>query len=267
MEIRRFYSDDMDWLDETFTLWGDEFLHMTKVLRYKVGYKAIVFSNTGQEFLCRVDEIRKDCVILAIEKMRYIETKKIHMTLYAGLLKNNKLDLVVQKAVELGVDRIIPFTSANCAETQFSVDRARKIALEAAKQCGAVYLSKVTEPKTFDGVLNDVSERHIELSAMTKSCYMYDDIFFAYENEEKNRFSSYGKHGNQVALIIGPEGGFTPEEAEKMKTAGAKAVTLGKRILRAETASIVGSALLLDAFGEFDFDEQIDQRSRRNWID
>lgn len=240
MEIRRFFVDSSDICNNVVTLTGDEFSHMVKVLRYKVGFKAVVCANDGIERLCTVKEIEKDFATLIIEQETVQDVKNAHVTLFAGLLKNNKLDFVVQKSVELGVDEIIPFTSHNCAETKFSKDRAEKIALEAAKQCGSAYLSKVGALENFD-----------EIIARFKD---FDTVLFAYENEKKNRIKDCRIDGKNVALVVGPEGGFTPDETEKAKECGATIVTLGRRILRAETASIVSCALLLDHLGELDYE-------------
>ena len=240
MEIRRFFVEPSD-INGTFvTLTGDEFLHMVKVLRYKVGFKAIVCANDGVERLCTVKEIGKDFATLVIDKETAVDVKKAHVTLFAGLLKNNKLDFVFQKAVELGVDKIVPFVSANCAETKFSQDRAEKIALEAAKQCGSAYLSKVGALENFDAVLSSFKD--------------FDTVLFAYENEKKNRIKDCLYKGKNIALVVGPEGGFTQEETDKAKECGATIITLGRRILRAETASIVSCALLLDHLGELDYE-------------
>ncbi len=238
MEIRRFFVSRCDIADGAVTICGDEFLHMTKVLRYRVGYKAVVCANDGVEHTCTVKEIGRDYARLTIDCSKVVDKKGVSITLYAGLLKNNKLDFVIQKAVELGVDRIIPFTSANCAETKFSVDRANKIALEAAKQCGSAYLSRVDELISID-----------EMAAQLKN---YDSVLFAYEGERKLKLSDALCEGKHIALIVGPEGGFQPDEAENIINAGASSVTLGRRILRAETASIIFCALVLNGLGELD---------------
>lgn len=240
MEIRRFFVDSSDICNGVVTLAGDEFSHMVKVLRYKVGFKAVVCANDGIERLCTVKEIGKDFATLIIEQETVQDVKNAHVTLFAGLLKNNKLDFVVQKSVELGVDEIIPFTSHNCAETKFAKDRAEKIALEAAKQCGSAYLSKVGSLENFEEVLARFKD--------------FDTVLFTYENEKKNRIKDCRIDGKNVALVVGPEGGFTPDETKKAKECGATIVTLGRRILRAETASIVSCALLLDHLGELDYE-------------
>lgn len=240
MEIRRFFVSPSDISDGVITVSGDEFLHMTKVLRYKAGYRATVCANDGIEHACTVMEICKDFAKLRIDESRSRDTKNVNITLYAGLLKNSKLDFAIQKAVELGVDRVVPFTSANCAETKFSKDRANKIALEAAKQCGSVYLSEVGELVDIESVIEDIKS--------------YDGVLFAYEFEKQNKIADNLPKGKRIALIVGPEGGFLQGEAERIINAGAKAVTLGKRILRAETASIILSALVLNGLGELSYE-------------
>ncbi len=240
MEIRRFFVDKKDIVDGKITLTGDEFYHMTKVLRYKVGYKAVILANDGIERHSVVEEIGKDSAILAVENEVIADRKNAIITLYAGLLKNNKLDFVVQKGVELGVDNIVPFISQNSAETKFNSERANKIALESAKQCGSVYLSKVDDLVDYDKVIDDFK--------------CYDKVIFAYENEKTNRIVDAVKGAKNLAIVVGPEGGFTPEETERAIENGATVVTLGRRILRAETASIVSATLALESLGELDYD-------------
>lgn len=241
MEIRRFFVNPHDvCANGDVVVRGDEFAHMTKVLRYKVGFKAIVCANDGIERFCTISSIDKDKAILTIDEQKVQDKKNVRVTLFAGLLKNNKLDFAIQKAVELGIDEVIPFLSHNTAETKFSVERANKIALEAAKQCGSAYLTEVKDVCDFDDVIDSLKN--------------FDNVLFAYENEKKNRIKDCDLSGRNIALIIGAEGGFTEDEASNAHKSGAQIVTLGRRILRAETASIVASALLLDALGEFDYD-------------
>lgn len=239
MEIRRFFVKPSDISGNEVVLSGDEFLHMAKVLRYKLGFKAVILANDGVERLCRVTKIARDFATLEIEKETVVDKKSVELTLFAGLLKNNKLDFAIQKAVELGVDKIVPFTSKNTAETKFNVDRANRIALEAAKQCGSAYLSEVGELKTLSDVAGELSR--------------FDAAYVAYENEKERAFSSVKKE-KRLALIIGPEGGFDEQEIELLKDAGAISVTLGRRVLRAETASVVGCALMLYSTGELDYE-------------
>ncbi len=259
MEIRRFFASPNDLSDDKIVLYGDEFLHMTKVLRYKSGFLATVCLNDGCERLCRVDNILKDKVLLSVLECKSVDKKNICLDLYAGLLKNQKLDFAVQKGVELGVDSITPFVSQNTAENKFNADRSRKIVLESAKQCGSAYLTQI--------------EELIEFDCMLKKFNDYDLVLFSYECEKYNTLAQaisdfLAKSKNnpitkqkskdditiKVALVVGSEGGFTASEVEAAKNEGAKIVTLGKRVLRAETADIVAAALTLFAFGELDYD-------------
>lgn len=240
MEIRRFFVTPDKIVDNEIIVDGDEFQHMTKVLRYKVGFKAIVCANDGYEHSCTITKLDRNQATLKIDESKLIDKKNIKLVLFAGLLKNNKLDLVVQKSVELGVDTVIPFTSAYCDESKFRLDRAQTIAKDAAKQCGTTYLTNVEDLISFDEVVKRVST--------------FDTVLFAYENEINNSINKIDIVGKNIAIIVGPEGGFKVEELKAIKDAGAKVITLGKRILRAETASIVLSTLVLNKLGELDYD-------------
>lgn len=241
MEIRRFFVEPKAINGNLVRVTGEEFLHMTKVLRYKLGYQAIVCCDDGKERLCTVRIIGKDFAELTIDDVKTVDSKRVKFTLFAGLLKNNKLDFTIQKCVELGVDEVIPFTSANTAETKFNAERGNKIVVESAKQCGSAYLTKIGEICTLDKVFSTFKK--------------FDKVIFAYEGEKSHKIKDvdFGDC-KKIALVVGAEGGFTPEEAETAAKKGAEVVTLGKRILRAETAGIVASALTLDALGELDYD-------------
>lgn len=241
MEIRRFFVSKRDIADKIVTLTGDEFLHMTKVLRYKVGYKAIVCANDGIERLCTVSEIAKDSAILIVDEEKIVDSKRSRVTLCAGILKNNKLDFVIQKCIELGVDKIIPFTSSNTVENKFNRERAEKIAVESAKQCGSIYISEIGDLTTFDEIVKTFGD--------------YDQVVFAYEFEKNTKIDDIDlKRGDNVLLVVGAEGGFTSDEAKVAIYNGAKTITLGRRIMRAETASIVLSAFALNKLGELDYE-------------
>ena len=153
----------------------------------------------------------------------------------------NYVDFAVQKAVELGVSRIVPYLSKNCVsrpdKTDKKVERWRKIASEAAKQCGRGRLPEVTAVVPVQQAIEQAAESETAL--------------FFYENEKKT-----GLHdalssgvGSTVSLMVGPEGGFDPAEAEAAVNAGLRSVSLGTRILRCETAPIAALAAVLYAGG------------------
>ena len=242
MEPRRFFvRPEAVSADGLITVSGTEAEHMIRVLRMKVGYKAVILTGDGYERLSTVVRVTRGEVLLREESVTRADRRSVSLTLFAGNLKNGNLDLVVRKAVELGVDRIVPFVSARTDEKKFNRERAERIALEAAKQCGALFLSEVEEQISFKEVLDRVKN--------------YDKTWFCYENETRSPLAKIAREqGRSFALIVGSEGGFTDEEAAAAVAAGAKSVTLGRRILRAETADIVASAFALGALGELDHD-------------
>lgn len=242
MEPRRFFvRPEAVSADGLITVSGTEAEHMIRVLRMKEGYKAVILTGDGCERLSTVVRVTRGEVLLREESVTRADRRSVSLTLFAGNLKNGNLDLVVRKAVELGVDRIVPFVSARTDEKKFNRERAERIALEAAKQCGALFLSEVEEQISFKEVLDRVKN--------------YDKAWFCYENETRSPLAKIAREeGRSFALIVGSEGGFTDEEAAAAVAAGAKSVTLGRRILRAETADIVASAFALGALGELDHD-------------
>lgn len=240
MEIKRFFVDPNFVKDGKVYVEGSTYKHLALVLRAKVGYKVIICVNDGKELNCTIESISKDNAILNIDSEKIADARKVGVTLYAALLKNSKLDYVIQKAVELGVKDFVPFTSKRTVETKFNIERARTIALESAQQCGSSFLTNIHEPISFDNLLTKLNNHEISI--------------LAYEDENKATISFVLKEETDIALVVGPEGGFETEEVESVKKMGAKVVTLGKRILRADTASIVFSALVLNARGELDYD-------------
>ncbi len=226
MELRRFYVRPEDIEGDVITVSGNEYRHMTGVLRFKVGYQAIVCDNTGIDYWAIVEHIDKSAATL-----RIIERKKNNaelpytLRLCCGLIKGEKLEIEVQKAVEIGVHQIQPFISRYTAEQDVRQDRLERIVLEACKQCGRAVLPRVMPIARFE----DIFESNAR-------------YYMAYEKEDKHLLRDVvaKPHSQEtVALVIGSEGGFSPEEVQMALSAGATTFSLGKRILRAETAAIV----------------------------
>ena len=138
MDIKRFYVNADDITDNVVTILGDEFWHLTKVLRYKTGYQIIVCNNQdGKDYLCKITLIDKDYAQAIVQDIVDNECKtKVNVTLFQALPKGDKADLIVQKAVELGVQDIYFFNSSFVSEAKFNLDRLNKINVEACKQCG-----------------------------------------------------------------------------------------------------------------------------------
>lgn len=238
MEIRRFFIDNSKAYDNYITIDGEEFNHMVKVLRYKVGYELIVCLNDGLDYRCTICSMDKKSAKARID---YVEKNEavpnVDIRLYQAIPKGDKLDFITQKCVELGVSSINPFTSQFTNETKFKQDRLEKIALEACKQCGRAKLPTISNLMSFDQMLETLDS---------------DIIIMPYEHAQVGKISRIKglKQAKSISIIIGSEGGFSEEEVQKAKKKGAKIVSLGKRILRCETAAIVAQTLVMYELGE-----------------
>lgn len=211
--------------------------HLKNVFRVKIGEKVRAVDGK-KEYFCVVREIEKKSIILDIEEIledRY--SHKIEIDAGIGILKNDKMDLTIQKLTELGINKIIPIsTKRGVVKINEKKDKWDLIVREALKQCQGVKPTKIDEVAKI---------KDIELEK-------YDMIIVPYECEEeytlKNLLKNKENLPQKVLYIIGPEGGFELEEIEYLKSKGANIVTLGKRILRAETASIVVGGILINEF-------------------
>ena len=239
MEIKRFFVNSADIVGDTAQINGEEFYHLTTVLRHKVGYKIVVCCSDDFDYNATITEIKKDRAICKIDsRIPNCCKPKTNIHLFQAVIKNAKLDIVIQKAIERGVKSITLFFSQNTNETNVNIDRLNKIAKEASKQCGRADLVKVEGIISFDEMLKRISE--------------FKNIIIPYEYEKENNFGDLDlQPTSDYALIIGSEGGFDSKEVDKVKECGGKSVTLGNRILRAETASIVATSLLMYELGEF----------------
>lgn len=211
---------------------------MRRVLRLRSGDQAIVLDGSGKEYVVRLT-ISAEAVEGTIEHEQENTTEPpIQLTLYQGLLKGAKFELVLQKCTELGVARFVPVNTARSVAAEpgeARLHRFEAIVREAAEQSGRGRIPQVGAPETFGSALR---------MAMANG-----PSIMLYEEEEDRRLTDVpilAATPREISVFVGPEGGFAPEEADAAVGAGAELVTLGPRILRAETAAIAGTALLLD---------------------
>ena len=233
MDIRRFFIDAADVRDGEAVIGGDEFVHLTKVLRYKAGYKLIACPGDGSELDCTLISVGADHAIAKIDAVRRGEAElPYRVTLFQALPKGDKLSFIVQKCVELGVSEVVPFLSERTEETKYNRERMSRVAVEACKQCGRCARCDVGGLTDFDGVLGRFND--------------FDLVIMPYEDARVGRIGDVPglKEARSIALVIGSEGGFAPDEAKRALEIGAKMVTLGRRILRCETAGLVALALI-----------------------
>lgn len=224
------------------TLHGEDAHHAGRVLRLRPGEAVTLCDGAGTDHDCVVETVEKEAVVCRVQRSHPAETEpKQHLTLCMALPKGDKMDFIVQKAVELGVHEIVPYLSKNCVsrpdKTEKKVERWQRIAVEAAKQCGRGFLPKVCAVVT--------TAQAVERAAQCETA-----LFF-YENERETglRDALESGVGRTVSLMIGPEGGFAPEEVEMAAQAGLRSVSLGTRILRCETAPVAALVAVLYAGG------------------
>ena len=251
MTRRRFYAppNAFDITHNTVTLIGDEARHLREVLRLKPGDEVHVFNGEGKEFLGRIDESRRDTAHLQI--IREVEPARpespLRLTLVLALLKGDKFDLVVQKATELGVSRIVPVITKHAdvrlrdeSDAAKRVTRWQRIAMEAAKQSGRAVVPEVSSVITFASLIETMGKEGC-------SCLMFSERDGQSLMQIKK---SIAADANVITALVGSEGGWSDEEIARAQTAGWAVVTLGGRTLRAETAGIAVIALLQHIFGD-----------------
>lgn len=251
MTRRRFYAPPESFSPDraTVTLSGDETRHLRDVLRLRGGDKIYVFDGAGNEFHCEVQKISRNSLQAGVidPVSPACPESPLDLTLAAALLKGEKFDLIVQKATELGVTRIVPIVTARAdvklksdSDAERKIARWQRIALEAAKQCGRARLIEIQQPRTAFELIEAATDGE-------GSHWMFAERGGA--SLDKTLQDSTAPPGKLTALV-GSEGGWTGEEISQAFDAGWKIVTLGGRILRAETAAIVVATLLQHRFGD-----------------
>lgn len=239
MTRRRFHAPPNAFTQTTITLAADEARHLRDVLRLKPGDEVYVFDGLGHEFRATVSNVRRDVAELRIESEVEPAKPESHLQLNLGvaLLKGEKFDLVVQKATELGVTKITPLITRyadihlrDASDATKRVTRWQRIALEAAKQSGRAFVPEISLPVALEKV--DVAGIGVMFS----------------ERDGEALESLQGT--SAITALVGSEGGWADEEIETARARGFHVVTLGGRILRAETAAIAVTVLLQHRFGD-----------------
>ena len=232
--------------DHIITISGEDARHISKSLRMQVGKKVDVSDFSGFIYYCEIKEFTSDSVILKIiEKKPCKSEPSVSVRIFQALPKGDKLDTVIQKCTELGAYDFTPVLTSRCISRPDEksaikkCERWQKISAEAAKQCGRGIIPGVNQMLNFEMALREMSECTLSLM-----CYECEDSYSIgkciSDNLEKLSENS------SVSIFIGPEGGISPDEAEKAKNMGVITVGLGKRILRTETAPLFAlSAVML----------------------
>jgi 16S rRNA (uracil1498-N3)-methyltransferase len=255
MTRRRFYAPPSAFSSNRTQarLGAEEARHLRDVLRLQRGDHVFVFDGEGHEFNCTVTELRRDFAELSV--VAEIEPAKpesaLDLCLGLALLKGEKFDLVVQKATELGVTRIVPLITERAdirlrdlKDAEKRVARWQRITQEAAKQSGRATVPEVAEPLAFEsfikGEFDGLRVMFSEREGATLGTIGAGELLGAIDAREFHA----------VTALVGSEGGWTDAELASARAAGWQIVTLGGRVLRAETAAIVITALLQNLFGD-----------------
>ena len=223
---------------------GPDWNHAANVLRVRPGEQVLLSAGEDWDYLCTVREVDRagQRVLLSVlEENRDTRELPVKISLYQGLPKSDKMELIIQKAVELGAARVIPVETARCVvkldrkKAESKRSRWQAISESAAKQSGRSMIPEVAMPMPFAAALKEAADSDIRL--------------IPYENaegmERTRRILESVVPGQKIAVFIGPEGGFEETEIRQAEEAGFEAVTLGKRILRTETAGFVVLSLLM----------------------
>ena len=248
MSRRRFYapSEAFNSHAQTVRLAADEARHLREVLRLKPGDEVYVFNGEGKEFQCTIDSSRRDAAILNLitEVPAARPESPLQLTLAVALLKSDKFDLVVQKATELGVVRVVPVLTKLAdiklkdeSDAHKRVLRWRRIALEAAKQSGRALIPEIVELVSFPELIQSQASG-------------VNVLFAERDGQSLESLAHNVVTDASLTALVGSEGGWTDSEIETAKKAGWKVITLGGRTLRAETAAIAVTTLLQHIFGD-----------------
>lgn len=221
---------------------GSDVNHMKNVLRMRQGEELMVSDGNNLQYLCRVEEYTQGQAVLTVERKEAVDTElPSRIYLFQGLPKQEKMELIVQKAVELGACGIIPVETRRAVvrldakKKEKKVQRWQQIAESAAKQAGRGYIPRVEPVMSYEEALERAKELEVRLIPYELAEGM----------EGTRRILSGIRPGESVGILIGPEGGFEKSEVELASKAGFLPITLGKRILRTETAGLAVLSVLM----------------------
>lgn len=240
--MAKFFVDKNNVKESTIRITdADDRKHMTKVLRLGVGDTVSISDTVQFEYTAEIAEITKDYIDARIvDKQKFVREPELKLTLFQGIPKQGKMETIIQKTVELGVYSIVPvFTDRTIVidhgNFRKKIERWQKVADEAVKQCKRGIIPQIQKDITFREMLGKLAE--------------YDLIIFPYENEEERTIKDYLRgiveNPRTAAVIIGPEGGFSDQEAEVLLEMGVQSVSLGRTVLRTETAGMAAIAMTM----------------------
>jgi len=242
MRLTRVYVEAPVIPGKSLVVEGTAANHITRVLRLRSGDALTIFDGTGGEFGARIEEFRKESVIVSVEEHRELDRESpLSLTLAQGISRGERMDWIIQKATELGASRILPvFTKRSVVrldekQAERKLQHWRGITVAACEQCGRNRIPELTAPVDFFDVLTPDTSGNTRLLLSPAGDLRIDDL------EDV---------GTGITVLIGPEGGLDDVEHEEALRKGFKAVRLGPRVLRTETAAIAALTIIQRYFGD-----------------
>lgn len=235
----KFFIDKNEISRGQVRLSGEDEKHIKTVLRAREGEEVTLCDGEGMDYLCRIASLERGVLLDVLSKAPCETEPRTKLTLYQGLPKADKMEWIIQKCVEIGIDRIVPVATERAIvkldkKEGKKLERWQKIAEAAAKQSGR-------------GKVPEVSQRVLKFAEALEDAAGLDGAAIPYEKETVRGLRQFasGFSGTSAGIFIGPEGGFSENEVALAREKGVLPVTLGKRILRTETAGMVAAAILL----------------------
>lgn len=239
----RFYISEEQVIGNQITITGSDVNHICNVLRMETGDWVVACNGQGKDYVSRIFSMGREKVVLQVEKVQETGTElPAKITLFQGIPKKDKMEFIIQKAVELGVSRIVPVFTKRCVvkladgnKTAKKLERWQAIAESAAKQCDRGIIPLVHAPVML--------EEAFDMAKLLE----YNMIPYELQDgiNQSREIVAAACRESSVGIFIGPEGGFVAEEVKKAMEAGIRPITLGKRILRTETAGMALLAIMM----------------------
>lgn len=242
--MHRFYVPPERCRGSALQLDGREAHHALHVLRIKPGESVIVLDGTGNEFLCEIAEYSRNAVALRVKQRSVVPPPPCQITLLQAIPRGKIIEAIIQKSVELGAHRVVPLLTERVVthldenERMVKWEKWQQIAIEAIKQCGAAWLPEIEAPLTLTRFFSRKERYDLSLvGSLQRERRQPHECFQEFR-------SKHGRPPQSVAVWIGPEGDFTPEELKTIAASGGFPISLGRWILRVETAAIYCLSIL-----------------------
>lgn len=239
----KFFITNQQIKQEKIHITGSDVNHIQKVLRAKIGNTLdIGNTDTEENYICEIENFQKDEIVCIIKQKIQKQTEpEIKVTVFQGLPKADKMELIIQKSVELGVYDIVPVEMKRSVVKLTEKDKSKKqerwqkIAEVAAKQCGRDRIPRIRPIQNNQTIIQEITNYQVVLVAYEKE----ENYTLRQEIERLKQWQQQNGKNLTIAIVIGPEGGLAQEEVEGLVNHGAKSITLGKRILRTETVALM----------------------------